>query len=84
MKSGYQRHCLPVHRTKEGLSNSREELASGGPAHPLQEAGGREEGKGENSAPEMASPTKLQTGFQLLTKDLLRFWMVYIRWEGRS
>ena len=29
-------------------------------------------------APETASPTKLQTGSQLLTKDFLRFWMVYI------
>ena len=30
-----------------------------------------EEGKGENLAPETASPTKLQTGFQLLAKDFL-------------
>ena len=40
--------------------------------------------KWANSAPEMASPTKLQTGFQFLTKDFLRFWMVDIRREGRS
>ena len=39
------------------------------------------EGKGANSASETASPTKLQTGLQFLTKDL-RFWMVNIRWEG--
>ena len=32
----------------------------------------------------MASPTKLQTGFQSLTKDFLRFWMVDIHREGRS
>ena len=31
----------------------------------------------------MASPTKLQTGFQSLTKDFLRFWMVDIHWEGQ-
>ena len=53
-------------------------------AHPPPEAGGREEGKGENLAPEMASPTKLQTGFQLLTKDFLRFWMIDIHQEGCS
>ena len=29
--------------------------------------------KGANSAPEMAAPTKLQTGSQFLTKDFLRF-----------
>ena len=46
------------------------------------EAGGRGEGKGANSAPEMASPTKLQTGLQFLTKDFLRFWMVDICREG--
>ena len=75
------RHCLG---TKERLSNSREELAGCGPAHPPPEAGNREEGKGANSAPEMASPTKLQTGFQFLTKDFLRFWMVDICQEGRG
>ena len=40
--------------------------------------GGSGEGKGANSAPETAPPTKLQTDFQLLTKDFLRFWMVDI------
>ena len=55
-----------------------------GLAHPQLEAGGRGEGKGANSAPETASPTKLKTGFQFLTKDLLRFWLVDIRQEGRS
>ena len=39
-------------------------------ADPL-EAGGRGEGKGAGSAPRTASPTTLQTGFQLLTKDFL-------------
>ena len=63
-----RRHCLG---TKEGLSNSTEELASGGPAHPPLEAGGRGEGKRATSAPEMAPPTKLQTGSQFLTKDFL-------------
>ena len=42
------------------------------------------EPKEANSAPEMASPTKLQTGFQFLTKDFLRLWMVDIRQEGCS
>ena len=46
------------------------------------EAGGRGEGKGANSAPEMASPTTLQTGLQFLSKDFLRFWMVDILREG--
>ena len=40
--------------------------------------------KGANSAPERASPTKLQTGFQFLTKDFLRFWTVDTRREGHS
>ena len=48
------------------------------------EAEGSGEEKGANSAPEMAPPTKLQTGLQFLTKDFLRFWMVYILWEGRG
>ena len=42
------------------------------------------EGKGLNSVPETASPTKLQTGFQLLIKDFLRFWMVDICQEAHS
>ena len=40
--------------------------------------------KEANSAPERASPTKLQTGFQFLTKDFLRFWMVDIHREDPS
>ena len=71
-------------REKINQSNSREELAGGGPANPLPESGGRGEGKGAKSVPEMASPTKLQTGFQFLTKDFLRFWMVDIRREGHA
>ena len=42
------------------------------------------EGKGAGSAPRTAAPTTLQTGLQFLTKDLLRFWMVDIHWEGRG
>ena len=74
-------NTLPtVHRTK-GPSKSRgASWLRIGPS-PL-EAGGRGEGKGANSAPEVASPTKLQTGLQFLTKDFLRFWMVDIRREG--
>ena len=64
--------------------NTREELAGCGLAHPLPEAGGRGEGKGANSALETASHTKWQTGFKLLTKDCLRFWMVDICQEGHS
>ena len=64
------------------MSDSREELASCGPDHPPPEAAGRGKGKGANSAPETASPTKLQTGSQFLTKDFLKFWMVDICWEG--
>ena len=85
MESANQTHCWPIRRTKEGLSNSRDqlvELVGRGPAHPPLEAGGSGEGKGANLAPEMAPPTKLQTGSQLLTKDFLRFWMVDIRQEG--
>ena len=52
------------------------------PAAP--EAGGRGEGKGAGLAPRTASPTALQTGLQFLIKDLLRFWMVGIRREGRG
>ena len=74
---------LPAVRRTKGLSKSREELAGYGPAQPhrRQEGG---EGKGACSAPRTAAPTTLQTGLQSLTKDLLRFWMVDIRREGRS
>ena len=70
-------------RTTEGLSKSRgASRLQTGPAP--WEAGGRGEGKAANSAPKTASPTALQTGLQFLTKDLLRFWMVDIRREGRA
>ena len=52
-----------------------------GPA-PL-ETGGRGEGKGAGSAPRTTAPTALQTGLQSLIKDLLRYWMVDIRQQGR-
>ena len=42
------------------------------------------EGKVAVSAPRTAAPTALQTGIQFLIKDLLRFWMVDIRQEGRG
>ena len=75
------RNTLPAfHRTK-GPSKSREELAGCGPAQPCRRQG---EGKGAGLAPEMAAPTPLQTGLQSLFKDLLRFWMVDIRREGRG
>ena len=49
-------------------------------------AGGRRQGGGERGklGPSDSTPNKLQTGFQFLTKDFLRFWMVDICWEGRS
>ena len=48
--------------------------------------GGKRQGEGKvaTSAPERASPTKLQTGFKSLTKDFLRFWMVDIHQKGCS
>ena len=85
VKSANQTHCWPIRRTKEGLSNSRDELVElvgGRPAHPPLEAGGSGEGKGAGSAPRTASPTALQTGLQFLTKDFLRFWRVNICQEG--
>ena len=48
------------------------------PAGDSGEAGASQSQKGAYSAPEMASPTKLQTGFQFLNKDFLRYWMVDI------
>ena len=76
-------NTLPaVRRTESEQVQRRARWLWTGPA-PL-EAGGRREGKGANLAPKMASPTTLQTGLQFLTKDLLRFWMVDIRREGRG
>ena len=48
------------------------------------EVGASQSQKGANSAPEMSSPTKLHTGFQFLTKDFQRFWMVDIHGEGHG
>ena len=65
------RHC--PHRTKDG-ANTRGEKAGCGPAHPPPETSRREVGEGSQSqkgvisAPGRASPTKLRTGFQFLTK----------------
>ena len=47
MESANQTHCWPIRRTKEGLSNSRDELVElvgHGPAHPPPEGGGRRQG----------------------------------------
>ena len=51
----------------------------------LSPARGRRQGGGERGklGPKDGTPTKLQTGYQFLTKDFLRFWMVDIRQEGR-
>ena len=70
-KSRNLRHCRAAHRTKD-WANTRGELAGCGLAHPPLEAGRQERGsqsqKGAILAPEMASSTKMQAGFQLLTK----------------
>ena len=73
---------LAVRRTK-GPSKSREELAGCGPAQPRrrQKAEGGERGR---LGPKDRSPHPLQTGLQFLTKDLLRFWVLDSRREGRS
>ena len=72
-------HCLG---TKEGLRNSKEELAGYEPAHPPLEAGGRGQGGGNRGKPgprdSIPHQTSLQTGFQFLSKDFLRFWMADI------
>ena len=76
-------NTLPAVRRRKGLSNSREEQAGGGPAHPRwrQEAGGR--GKGQ-TRPQRRQPSHTAKGLQFLTKAFLRFWMVDIRREGRG
>ena len=78
-----RQNTLPAVRRTKGPSKSRgaSQLQTG-PAPP--EAGGRGEGKEAGSAPRTASPTILQTGLRFLPKDLLRFWMVDIRREGRG
>ena len=77
-------NTLPaVHRTK-GPSKSREELAGCRLAQPCRRLVVGVGGKGAGSAPRTASPTALQTGLQFLIKDLLRFWMVDTRREGRG
>ena len=83
-----QPKAQPACSQNKGLSNTREELA-GLQIGPFLARGRGQRGSGQsqkwaNSAPQMASPTKLQTGFQFLTKDILRLWMVDIYQEGRS
>ena len=70
----------PAHRTKDWV-----ELASCGPAHPLPEAGRREQSElvGGNRGPREASSTKLQAGF-VANQDFLGFWAVGVCREGRS
>ena len=48
---------------------------------PHRRQGGGERGK---LGPRDGTPSKRQIGYQVLTKDFLRFWMVDIRQEGRS
>ena len=72
MKRSNLRHCRPAHRTKD-WANTRGELASCGPAHPLPEAESQSDNSqsqwGAISAPEIPSSTKLRAGSQLLTKS---------------
>ena len=71
-------------RTEQYQRRASQQRTGQSPAGGRGEAGASQSQKEASSAPEMASPTKLQTGFQFLTKDFLRFWMVDICWEGRS
>ena len=76
-------NTLPAVRRTKGLSKSRgANRLWTGPAP--QEAGGRGEEKGANSAPKTASLPTLPTSLRFLTKDFLRFWMVDICREGRG
>ena len=72
----------PFRRTKEELSNPREELAGSRLAHPPPEAGGRGEGKWGRLGPRDGIPYQTANRLQFLTKDFLRFWMVDICQEG--
>ena len=78
-----RQNTLPAVRRTKGPSKSREELAGYRPAQPRRRRGSGE-GKEAGSAPRTASPTILQTGLRFLPKDLLTFWMVDIRREGRG
>ena len=83
-KSPNLRHCWPRSQHK-GLSKYQRRAswlrAGPSPARHSGQAGASQSRKGANSAPERASPTKLRTGFQFLTKDFLRFWTVDIHWR---
>ena len=83
-----QPKAQPAHSHNKGLSNTREELA-GLQIGPFLTRGRGQRGSGQsqkwaNSASQTESPTKLQTGFQFLTKDILGLWMVDIYQEGHS
>ena len=69
-------------RRTKGLSKSREELTGYGPAQPLRRL---EAVRGERGrlGPKDHSPSLTANSLQSLIKDLLRFWMVDIRQEGR-
>ena len=86
MKSPNLRHSQPVPRAKDCTIPEKSWMAADlpNPAGDSGEAGPSQSQKGAYSASEMASATKLQTGFQFLTKAFLRFWMVDICREGRS
>ena len=75
-------NTLPAVGRTKGLSKSREaSLQRMAQPRRRQEAGGGERGR---LGPRTVAPTALQTGLQFLTKDLLRFWMVDIHWEGHG
>ena len=72
MKSSNLRHCQPTHRTKD-WANNRGELAADWPIPHWRQVGrratARARGKGANSAPEVASSTKLWAGSHLQSKS---------------
>ena len=78
-------NTLPARSQNKGRTEQFQRRASWLRTGPFP-AGGRRQGGGERGklGPRDGIPTKLQTGFQSLTKDFLRFWMVDIRQEGRG
>ena len=77
-----QTHCRPFAEQRDRASPEKSSQAADqpSPAGDWRQRGG---GRGR-LGPKGRSPYPLQTGLQSLIKDLLRFWMVDIRREGRG